>query len=190
MDRTYIEDKDFEKIDFTATGLAGGEYDNCTFTACNLAGVDLSGSSFSDCTFRACNLGTAKLGKTAFRDTTFRECKLTGLHFADCSDFLFTPRFESCTLDLSSFYGMKLKKMVFRDCSLREVDFTGADLSGAVFHNCDLGRALFDHTVLEKADLRTAYNYSIDPEANRIRKARFSVAGITGLLDKYDIEVE
>lgn len=190
MERAYYENKDFEKTNFTATGLAWGEYDNCTFTACNFAGVDLSGISFSDCTFRACNLATAKLGKTAFRDTIFTECKLTGLHFADCSDFLFTPHFESCTLDLSSFYGMKLKKSAFRDCSLREVDFTGADLSGAVLHNCDLGRALFDHTVLEKADLRTAYNYSIDPVANRIRKARFSAAGIIGLLDKYDIEVE
>jgi len=32
-------------------------------------------------------------------------------------------------------------------------------------------------------------NYSIDPEKNKIKKARFSTAGIAGLLDKYDIEI-
>jgi fluoroquinolone resistance protein len=44
--------------------------------------------------------------------------------------------------------------------------------------------------LLEKADFRTAYNYSIDPEKNRIKKAKFSIFGVTGLLDKYDIEIE
>jgi len=33
-------------------------------------------------------------------------------------------------------------------------------------------------------------NYSIDPELNKIKKARFSTQGIAGLLDKYDIEIE
>jgi len=32
-------------------------------------------------------------------------------------------------------------------------------------------------------------NFSIDPEIKRIRKAKFSIADITGLLDKYDIEI-
>jgi len=51
-------------------------------------------------------------------------------------------------------------------------------------------RAAFENTILEKADFRTSFNYSIDPEKNRIRKARFSLAGISGLLDKYDIEID
>ena len=43
--------------------------------------------------------------------------------------------------------------------------------------------------ILEKADFSTAYNYVIDPELNTIRKAKFSIAGITGLLHKYDIDI-
>jgi len=31
---------------------------------------------------------------------------------------------------------------------------------------------------------------AIDPEINRIKKAKFSMAGVIGHLDKYDIEVE
>jgi fluoroquinolone resistance protein len=72
---------------------------------------------------------------------------------------------------------------------LTEADFSESDLTAAVFDHCDLARATFDHTVLEKADFRTAVNYSIDPEKNKIKKARFSMAGIAGLLDKYDIDI-
>lgn len=47
-----------------------------------------------------------------------------------------------------------------------------------------------ENTILEKSDFQTSYNYSIDPEINRIKKAKFSFQGAVGLLDKYDIEVE
>jgi len=59
-----------------------------------------------------------------------------------------------------------------------------------VFDNCDLTRAIFIQTNLEKADFRSSFNYSIDPEMNRMKKARFSLAGVVGLLDKYDVDVE
>ena len=73
---------------------------------------------------------------------------------------------------------------------MQEVDFTECDLTNAVFDNCDLMKSNFDNTILEKADLRTSYNYSIDPEINLIKKAKFSIPGVTGLLDKYDIIIE
>ncbi len=69
-------------------------------------------------------------------------------------------------------------------------DLTACDLSQAVFDGCDLADAVFEDTVLEKADLRTAFNYSIDPAMNRVKKAKFSLMGVRGLLRKYDIEVE
>jgi uncharacterized protein YjbI with pentapeptide repeats len=85
---------------------------------------------------------------------------------------------------------MKIKKTIFKNSQLQEVDFAQADLSQAIFENCNLAQASFDHTILEKTDFRTAYNYSIDPEINRIKKAKFSVLGLSGLLDKYDIDIE
>jgi len=84
---------------------------------------------------------------------------------------------------------MKIKKTIFRDTKLEEVDFTECDLPGSVFENCDLARATFDHTILEKADFTTSFNYSLDPEINRIKKARFSLPDVIGLLHKYDIEI-
>lgn len=85
---------------------------------------------------------------------------------------------------------MSLKNTNFKDCRLHEVDFGECNLSGSVFDNCDLMKATFEHTILEKADFWTAYNYSIDPDSNRVKEAKFSVTGIVGLLDKYEIEVE
>ena len=70
------------------------------------------------------------------------------------------------------------------------MDFTEANITGLTLENCDLSGAIFDHTTLEKADLRTAFNYSIDPENNRIKMAKFSLQGIAGLLHKYNIDIE
>jgi len=73
---------------------------------------------------------------------------------------------------------------------LHETDFTEADLTNAVFENCDLKGAVFENTMLEKADFRTAFNYAINPEINKIRKAKFSMPAVMRLLDKYDILID
>jgi uncharacterized protein YjbI with pentapeptide repeats len=72
---------------------------------------------------------------------------------------------------------------------LHETDFTECDLSESVFDNCDLQRAIFFNSVIQEVDFRNAYNYSINPEVNRIKNAKFSLPGVTGLLDNYDIEI-
>jgi uncharacterized protein YjbI with pentapeptide repeats len=93
-------------------------------------------------------------------------------------------------LDNSSFYKLKIKGTVFRHCRLLNVDFSECDLTSSLFDDCDLAGAVFGNTVIAKADFTTSYNYSIDPELNRIRKAKFSLPGVTGLLDKYDIVIK
>ncbi|MBK8053378.1 MAG: pentapeptide repeat-containing protein [Saprospiraceae bacterium] len=67
---------------------------------------------------------------------------------------------------------------------LQETDFAEADLTNVIFDTCNLEQANFDRTTLEKADFRSSYNYTIDPEINRVKKAKFSVFGISGLLTK------
>jgi uncharacterized protein YjbI with pentapeptide repeats len=70
------------------------------------------------------------------------------------------------------------------------VDWTECDLSSSVFERCDLRDAKFENSNLEKVDFRTAFNFSIDPDNNRIKKARFSLDGVPGLLGKYNIEID
>lgn len=190
MGQIYIVEKTFSKIDFKEKPLPKGEYENCRFLICDFSASELSDSKFIGCEFLECNLSLAKLAKTALRDVKFIGCKMLGLLFGDCSEFGLSFNFENCIVNHSSFYATKLKKTIFKNTQLQEVDFTDCDLTQAVFENCDLSRAIFNNTNIEKADFRTSHNYSINPEVNRIKKAKFSLSGISGLLDKYDITIE
>jgi uncharacterized protein YjbI with pentapeptide repeats len=62
-----------------------------------------------------------------------------------------------------------------------------ADLTGVLFDNCDLHRTLFMNSIANKADFKTSYNYTLDPEKNKIKKAIFSLKGVRGLLAKHEI---
>jgi len=186
----YTADKSFDKDNFTQTFLQKGEYENCVFNQCDFSNSDLSDIKFIDCEFKSCDLTLAKINKTAFRDVKFKECKMLGLRFDTCHDFGLAFSFDGCVLNHSCFAAMKIKKTILKNSQLQEADFTDSDLTAAVFDRCDLNGATFDNTVLEKTDLRTAFNYSIDPEINRIKKAKFSIAGVPGLLLKYDIEID
>jgi len=115
---------------------------------------------------------------------------MLGLQFETCHEFGLSFSFDNCLLNHSSFFKTKLRKMTFKDSKLQEVDFTECDLTGSVFTGCDLAMASFRNTILEKTDFRTSFNYTIDPDANRIKKAKFSLSGAAGLLDKYDIIIE
>ena len=185
----YIEDQVFEKVDFTTTGLVKGEYDSCRFIGCDFSNIDLLGVDFASCVFEGSNLSMVKPIKTAFRDVRFLSCKILGVHFETCNSFLFSVSFDKCILDLSSFCKLKMKKTRITQSSLHEVDFTETDLSEGAFDGSDFSRAIFENTNLGKADFRSSFGFSIDPSRNRMKKAKFSMEGVVGLLDKYDIVI-
>ena len=185
-----IEDKLFERVDYTVENLTRGEYEHCRFVNCNFYSGDISHITFRECIFDSCDFSLAKMKNTALNDIHFVGCKLLGVQFEECNQFLLSLDFQNCVLKLAVFYKLKLKKTRFINCNLQETDFTETDLTSALFDNCDMQRAIFHKTILEKADFRTSFLYSIDPEQNRITKAHFSRMGVTGLLDKYKIEIE
>jgi uncharacterized protein YjbI with pentapeptide repeats len=190
MEKVVVEEQTFEKLDITTHPLAFGKYEQCHFRHCNFANANLSGFHFTDCTFSNCNFSLANTSQTVFSEVKFKDCKLLGLHFDYCKEYPFSVTFENCLLNLSCFYQRKLKKTKFINCSLQEVDFTEADLSHVVFEDCNLLQATFDRTNLEGTDFRTAVNYHLDPEKNKLKKTKFSAVGAMGLLSKYDIEIE
>ncbi len=190
MELVFEEEKTFDKSDFTESNLAKGEYNLCKFSGCNFSNSDLKDIKFYECEFINCNLSLAKLTNTIFRDVQFKDCKMLGLPFDNCNEFGLTVGFENCNLNHSSFYRKRMAKTIFRNSQLVEVDFTDCDLSQALFANCNLSDAKFENTNLEKADLRLAHHYSINPAFNKIKKARFSLTGVVGLLNQYDIEID
>ena len=115
---------------------------------------------------------------------------MLGINFENCNKFGLEISFENCVANHCIFYKTKLKKTNLKNSQLHETDFTECDLTNSTFDNCDLTRATFENTILENVDFKTAYNFEIDPEFNHIKKAKFSIQNISGLLTKYDIEIE
>ncbi len=177
-------------ISFAEGKLSHQEYDSVVFTDCNFAKADLSNVSFIDCTFNSCDMGLAKVANTAFKSVEFVNCKLLGVDFARCKDFLLSFSFDTCILDYASFYKKKMKKTLFKDCSIKEVDFSEAELTESKFVNCDLSLSVFQQSIIEKVDFRTAFNFGIDLEVNKAKNARFSAADLRGLLLKYPIIID
>jgi uncharacterized protein YjbI with pentapeptide repeats len=106
-----------------------------------------------------------------------------------CDKLIFGISFEDCILDFAKFYTVKLKGTFFTNCSLIAVDFMSADLTEVIFDHCDLYRAEFSKAIANKADFRTSFNYTIDPEKTKVKKALFALEGLKGLLHKHDIIV-
>lgn len=185
-----VVDKVFEKQAFGDLAKQGEVFEGCRFVQCNLAQADLSGLMFRECTFEQCDMGLVKLIDTGLQEVAFIDCKLLGVQFSDCRKLLLEMSFKRCMMKLSVFLKLDLKNTVFDNCEMQEADFTEANLTGSRFDNCDLRLTIFFHTNLEKADFRTAVNFSIPPESNRLRKAKFSLHGLPGLLEHYGIDVE
>ncbi len=190
MEALVHEDKTFTKIVYAGKEVKNREFERCIFKDCDLSESNFSQSRFTDCTFITCNLSMIKLNHTTLNNIVFKECKLLGINFHECEDFLFEVRFENGALDYSSFTKKKMTKTIFKGTSLKSVVFTSANLSNAVFDHTDLANAVFDETILKEANFLTAYNYQIDPELNTLKKAKFSLSGVAGLLSKYDIKIE
>ena len=98
--------------------------------------------------------------------------------------------FDDSMLNLSSFFKLSLRKTRFYACLLCDVDFIHSNLGGASFDRSDLSGALFEQTNLEHADFRYAIHYSIDPNKNKLSKAKFTMPGVLGLLDRFPIVIE
>jgi fluoroquinolone resistance protein len=187
--REYIESQTYENINFSGTPPELADYELCTFLRCDFTESVLNDLSFIECSFVECNLSNAKVEATGFRDVKFSGCKLTGVDFSTSNPSMISLHFEDCIMDYVSLARLHLKKTEFHRCSLMRAFFDDADLSSSKFIDCNLENAVFGKTNLEKADLSTSYNYRIDPENNRIKKAKFSTSGIAGLLTKYDIVI-
>lgn len=189
-DNIYHVNKVFDKVSILPKGLKETQFDKCTFKNCDFTDANFLGCDFIKCTFDNCNLSMVKFGHIGFDQVEFVNCKMVGVDFSHTKDFLFGVNFTNCILDYAAFMKKKNKKGHFKDCSLKGADFSEADLTGAKFENCDLNAAVFMKTNLNSANFTSSYNFIIDPEKNQVKKAKFSSAGLIGLLVNYGIIVE
>lgn len=189
MASTYLDDQEFNLIDYRKEDIQGIQFEECIFNQCNFTGVSLSKCTFISCTFIDCDLSSAKIPQTAFQEVEFKNCKLMGLDFSGINSFLFNITATNSQISLCSFARLKMPQSTFDNCDFTESDFWKTNLSKSIFANCNLDRCSFEQSNLSNADLSTAYNFNINPDLNTIKGATFSKENLIGLLHKYQIKL-
>jgi uncharacterized protein YjbI with pentapeptide repeats len=189
MSADYIVDKEIRGVKFEEKDIKYKDFENCVFYDCDFTQCSFQSVTFIDSTFFGCDFNNTKINYLSLRGAFFTKCNFTAVNFAMTDQVIFEFGFKDCLLDYAQFYALKLKKMKFENCSMIATDFMGSDLTEVLFDNCNLRKAVFIDTIANKADFTTSYDYVIDPEKNKLKKAQFSVEGLKGLLTKYDIVV-
>jgi len=190
MPSDYQFDKTFYNQIFEKDSVRYHEFEQCTFHDCDFSACDFTGVIFIECSFFDCNFKETRINYVSLRDVQFTKCNFTSVNFAMTDQVIYSFNFTDCLLDYAQFYNLKLKKIQFINCSMIAVDFMNTDLSEALFDNCNLRRAVFMDSNLQKADFYTSYEFVIDPEKNKMKRAIFSAEGLKGLLSKYDLIIK
>ena len=166
------------------------DFEKCTFRKLDLSGASFVKSNFTNCHFDECNLSKVNVGNTKFDEVTFVKCRLVQVDFGHCNAFGFSVGFQGCDLDFAVFLNRNMKKTRFRTCSLKEAHFLKCDLTGAAFIECDLELAKFGENNLTQADFTSSYNIRLNPDDNKLKKAKFSLRHLPGLLSKYELDIK
>lgn len=187
----YIEDAEFKNLDLARGELKFKEIVETRFVKCSFSEALFHECRFRNCAFVDCDLTMLRVKSSQFSSVQFQGCKAIGINWAEASwangGFFRLIDFDDCTLNYSTFFGLKLRKMRLTNCIAREVDFGEADLTGADFAHTDLAGSTFMHTDLTEADFTHARNYTIAANANKLKKTKFSLPEALSLLTSLDI---
>lgn len=189
MTSNYIIEREFNADTFGENELIYRDFERCSFYDCDFSDANFLGVAFIDCSFYGCNFANAKINYVGLRDVHFANCNFTNVNFAMCDTLLFKFSFTGCILDYSKFYTLKMPNTVFTDCSIIAADFMAADITAVLFDNCNLHKSVFIDTIANKADFSNSYNFTIDPEKNKLKKAIFSTENLKGLLYRHDLVI-
>ncbi|SFI36086.1 Pentapeptide repeat-containing protein [Paenibacillus sp. UNC496MF] len=186
-------DESFGELRFEEEKLEGVRFYDCVFTDCHFAGTAFRDCKFSGCSFVRCDLNGVRIADTAFAQASFTGSKLVGVNWTEADwPRIAVPgllKFEGCTLNHATFIGLELPQCVFNGCLAKDVDFREANLAQADMRDTDFSESLFGDTDLRGADFSDAVNYQIDPGANRLSQAMFSLPEALSLLHHMDIRL-
>jgi fluoroquinolone resistance protein len=182
----YYEDRCFTGIACRGIELQEIEFYQCRFEGCQFLEGVFRRCRFEQCAFEKCDLSVMKPLESRFTGVRFVKSKLLGVDWT-LAAVPATLAFQGCNVSHSTFQRLALPKVEMSECVAREVDFTGANLTKANFTRTDLLGSRFVETNLGGADFSHATNYAIDPAANRIKKAVFTLPEALSLLSAFDI---
>ena len=180
----------FKAFDLPPEALQGSTFSDCTFIQCHFHAFNLSGVDFTDCIFDHTEISLPKMTNCGLHGVSFKDSKLVGVDFSRCSSHFFTISFRNCLIETCNFSSLKLNRTPFTDSTIRECRFTGSNLSEADFEGSDLERTLFHDCDLQNARFHAAKRYAIDPTANKVKGATFSLPEAVSLLTGLGIHLQ
>lgn len=189
--KTRYNDRAFSDLSQTKTRIESSSFYECNFDNCSFAETVFYNCRFVDCTFESCDLSLIQITSTVLSGVRFESSRLIGIDWtqADWNAIsLGDPvRFTKCIISHSTFIGINLRKIKITDTTAKNVDFREVDLSCVDFAGTNLTDSMFANTNLSEADLTKARNYTIAPEKNNLKGARFSLPEAMSLLFNLDI---
>jgi len=185
-----FEDQKFHNLKNAQADLRSKTFSQCTFVNCDFTESNFTDSKFTECKFTQTNLSLATLDGFKLQDVRFSESKLVGVDFTRCNTFLFEINFHGCVLSGCNFSSLKLPGTSFKECTVKECDFVDADLTGSNFFKSNLKGSLFHHTNLSKVNLVDAKDFSINPETNKLEKAKVSLTEAVVLMEYLGLIIE
>lgn len=187
--QSRTESQVLQSKNFSKKSLEGHVFDSCSFKSCDFSESLLRNAQFCACSFENCNLSLPKLEGCRFQDVRFVGCKIVGAEFFKCEKTFFSPTFKDCVLYYCNFSGLAMKKTYFNGSKLNECHFTNTNLNSADFDRVDLSGTIFHDCDLSMANFTTAVSYDIDPQTNKVKKAKFSLPEAIGLLRGFDVTI-
>jgi fluoroquinolone resistance protein len=194
-DKQQYEKQRFSKLSEQGVRFTSIEFTNCEFDRCSLGECVFYRCSFTHCRFHNCDLGVIQVPNSRFLEVEFSDCRVTGVDWTRAGDTTLSKLplsvgFQRCLIDYSTFFGLQLKGSRFVECTAHEADFSEADLTEADCQKSDFAGSKFLHTNLTKANFVGAFNYGINPAANTVKQARFSLPEAVSLLSGFDLVIE
>ena len=192
-DSRHFEQARFADLAENGRTFSGMSFGDCSFTKCTFTEATFSRCVFVNCAFRGCDLGLVRVPNTNYVNCRFVDSKVIGVDWTEAgglqSKLPLSPAFQGCNVSYSTFFGLSLPRLVLERCIAYEVEFGEADLSDGVFTGTDFQGSTFHHTNLTRADFSDARNYTIDPTANTLKQAVFSLPEAVSLLRGFDVIV-
>jgi fluoroquinolone resistance protein len=186
--RVYYQ-QTFSKLTLTDETIEGVSFEECKFEGCSFTTCKFISCKFVICKFSGCTLSAITPTNSRFSEVKFSGSKAIGFDWAKAAR-IDDLQFSDCQINYSNFGFLKTPKIKIINCEAKEVDFLEADMNNGVFTNTDFEKSRFFKTNLSGADFRGARNYFIDVQNNTIKKARFSLPEVLGLLKGLDIIIE
>jgi len=169
--------------------LSGKELARCTFRRCKLPESRWSRTKLEDCLFEDCDLTGMAPQELALRGVAFKGTKLMGVDWTDLGK-LPDVSFERCDLRYASFVKQRLRATRFVGCVAREASFLEVDLTEADFTDSDLTGSTIRGCSLGKTNFSRATGVFFEPQHNKVKGVRISLAAAVLLAQSFGMVVE